>query len=73
MSTPVTSMQTVQVIDDAIAFEKAADRAGLASKDARRLAATLGELPADQARRICIAALEQRRRTEANTRRRKAR
>lgn len=56
MTTPVTREQTIAVLDDAIAFTKAADACGLSESVARRFAAALGALPAAQVARICASA-----------------
>jgi hypothetical protein len=70
---PMTPEQTIEIVNDALAFTRAADRAGISEADARRLCAALGELPASQVHRICAAALEQRRTSETRMRRRRSR
>ena len=59
--TPVNTKQLISVVEDAIAFEKAAACAGIPSKQARALAAELGALPVEQLQRICLYAAEERR------------
>jgi hypothetical protein len=65
----MTKAQTVAVIDDAIAFTKAAGRSCLSESDFRRACAALGALPAEQVTRICVYAREQQLAAEARVRR----
>lgn len=67
--TPVSKAQTIAVLDDAIAFEKAAARAGIPSKKARELAAELGDMPPEQLARVCACAADQRRAAAARAER----
>lgn len=55
------SAQTVQTIDDALAFERAVDALGIDRATARKFAAALGELDEDRRNRICLAARDQER------------
>lgn len=72
MTALMTQRQTVQVLDDAIAFTKAADRAGFTESDFRRACAALGSLPEEQILRICASAREHQLRNTAAVRRHNA-
>ena len=63
--TPMTTKDTIEIIDCAIGFERACESVGIDRKQARRLAAALGALPAEQLLRICRHALENERRQNA--------
>lgn len=68
VTTPTTRAKTIEVLDDAIAFTKAADGCAMKESTARALAAALGALPSDQILRICASAREQQLRNEARIR-----
>lgn len=57
--TPQNRAQTIQIVDDGIAFTKATAAAGIGQAAAVRFAAELAKLTPKQVARICAAARQQ--------------
>lgn len=73
MPAPMTRSDTIRTIEDALAFEKAMAHVDVDTRLARRVAAMLGELDEAQARRICVAARDERRAEQARIARKRTR